>query len=259
MKRLVIVEHRAHELANQLWSDLAIHAFGFEIGARVINLTWLEHGVFRWAYLPFARLIDALTRSSAYWALGVPKLLPPTKTLPEKFKDAHTLWFFGWMFKNPEGFTRHREKLLAAVGLRSRRALAGKRLVGVHLKLQPFRGFEDGEFLIPVERVSEIVREYLKERDLRAEDVALIIVSDRTPPYDVLRDLESLVYLGNTRENLELLAGCEVIIGTNSTYSNLAAWIGDVPHIVTTSAPVDWPYYKDKHLYFENKYATFAL
>ena len=50
-----------------------------------------------------------------------------------------------------------------------------------------------------------------------------------------------------------------MVIGTNSTFGNVAAWLGDVPHVVTINEPIDWQYYRGKTAYFENKYATFAF
>jgi len=249
MKTFFIIDHRAKLPGNRLLSDLSIRAAALETGARALDLTFLER-------TPFAWLIDRLTRrGGGIWAMGAQKLLPPAHPLPKKYAERDRLYFFGWMFRNPAGLARHRALLLqqCGPGRRMRRAidgilapLQGRTLIGVHLKQRPFPGFENGEFLVPPARVREIAGEYLRERGLQEKDVALVEVSDLGPHRDDL--------LG-----LHLLSQCSVVIGTNSTFGNVAAWFGDVPHVVTTNEPIDWQYYRGKTAYFENKYATFAF
>ncbi len=248
MKTLIVVEHRAHELANQLWNDMSIYAYARETNARFINTTRFEHGPLAFLHLIYARIIDRLMRRTCcLWATGAPKYLSPN--------SCDATYFFGWMFRNPCGMEKYRKEICArfapprAVSLRIDKALENvtdKILIGIHLKQKPFKGFPDGEFLVQSSRVYEIAREYVREHALREEDVAFIEVSDTGPYKDSL-------------EGLYLLSRCSVVIGDNSTFSNLAAWLGNVPHIVTTDDVVDWQYYHDKNTYFDNKYATFAF
>ena len=248
MNTFFIVDHRARLIGNRLLSDMSIRACALEVGARVIDLSFLEHTPFIW-------VIDTLTRRRALWAMGAPKCLPPEAGFQERFQKQHTLYFFGWMFRNPAGLAKYRTELLGFYQPPSRMQkkidallapLQGKRLIGVHLKLTPFRGFEDGEFLVSRRRVQEIVSEYVRRQGLKETEVALIEVSDTGPHKDDL-------------QGLHLLSRCSVVIGTNTTFANVAAWFGNVPHIVTTNAPIDWSYYEGKNEYVENKYATFAL
>ncbi len=248
MKTFYIIEYRAQKMANRLLASLSIHAAALEVGARMRDLSFLER-------TPFAWLIDRLTRQGGgIWALGAPKFLPPTKPLGERYTNLGSVYFFGWMFRNPIGMDRHRVELLRRFGPKPRiqkklttllAPLQGKKLIGIHLKLEPFKGFEDGEFLVSRQRVQEIVDEYLRESGLQPHDTCLVEVSDIGEQKDDI--------LG-----LHLLSRCSVVIGDNSTFSNLAAWFGNIPHIVTTNVPIDWPYYRGKTGYFENKYATFT-
>lgn len=253
MKKLVIVEHRAKELANRMWNDMSIYSYGMEINARVINTTFFEHIRFlRWLHIPYARCVDIITRKTcALWTTGMPKFLPPTAPLSEKHNACGTVYFFGWLFRNPIGIEKYRSALLKkfAPSKSARKKineiikpLKNKNIrIGIHLRQRPFKGFENGEFLILPARVKNIIDEYLLENSLNTEEVALVMASD-----------------ANEKTNLFLLSECDVIIGDNSTFSNLAAWLGNIPHIVITEGPVDWSYYKGKTSYFENKYATFT-
>ncbi len=247
MKTLVIVEHRAHELANQLWNDMSIYACARETNARFVNTTRLEHGPFAFLHMIYARIIDRLMRKTCcLWATGAPKSPSPN--------SCDTTYFFGWMFRNPAGMEKHREDIQRhfappRAAKKSIEQVIGenrnKILIGLHLKQKPFKAFPNGEYLVSRERVYEIAREYLHDQLLEERAVVFVEVSDIGIHKD---DIEGLF----------LLSHCSVVIGDNSTFSNLAAWLGNVPHIVTTDDAVDWQYHHGKKTYFYNKYATFA-
>ena len=270
VRKLVIVEHNAKDFENRLWNDLGITACGFELGARVVNRTSLEHmrlgRPLHWLY---ARIIDRLTRTSCgRWTMGAPKFLPPTVPASGQFEVCRTLYFFGWLFRNPAGLAKYRDKLVAAFAPKESAARAindliasvprGRTLVGIHIRQKPFKGFGSGEFLVPPVRVRQIVEEYLCEKKLRAGDVALVIATDESLPAGTFSGLASVVSVADAKTNLFLLSRCSVVIGTNSRFANLAAWFSNVPHIVTMDNSLDWEYYKNKNAYFENKYATFT-
>lgn len=256
----IIVKPNCRELANHLWNYLSIYAYGLETGARVYNPSFFKWH--RYFNLPGRKIRIGKTLLSLYGSylvrarascvrltLGITTYLPPTKPLSDA-GACETTYFIGWHFRNPVGLEKHRGALVALFtpaksvlkGVEEALApLRGKNVIGLHLRQQPYAGFPDGRFLVPPARVRHIVDEYLREKKLNADEVALVTVSDA---YDV--------------KNLFLLSKCSVVIGTNSTFSNLAAWFGNVPHIVATNEPVDWDYYRNRPAYFENKYATFA-
>lgn len=249
MKYFVVVEHRAHLLANTMWSDLTVRAAGYEYGARVFSLAALER--WRWTrplHVLVARLFEGLARTHALWALGAPKTLANSSML----HNQQATYFFGWLFKDIGLMEKYRSRLVANAFSNRVRAHAtarlagseGKTRIGIRHRTRRFKGFTHGEYLVPRERVDEIVSQYIEQQGLEWTQVALVEVLD-----DVARD---------DMVGLCALSQCSVVIGDNSTFSNLAAWLGNVPHIVTMSDPVDWDYYKDKMHYFENKYATFS-
>jgi hypothetical protein len=261
-KRVIIVRRNCHEFGNILWSDMAIYAYAFMVNAKVWNLAVFENGPLAPFHTAIAAMLGRLSMSAQY------KFLPPTVPLEGKFAERNTVFFFGWLFGNPEGLRRYRKELLKKFGPTVReeawmkkilaRLPADRILIGVHMRLRPFRYFSDGEFLVPPARVRDIVDEQLRERKLTREQVALVLVADAPVP-NVFDGFITHSVQGNARANFLLLSKCSVVIGTNTTFSNLAAWFGDVSHIVTTEHPIDWAYYSNKQRYFENKYATFAF
>lgn len=270
MKRFIIVEHRAKEYANRLLSDMSVYAYALERGARIINISSLEQSrTLRGLYAVCAWAIDKYARGrSSLWAVGGPKFLSPTETMPQQLEAQKTLYFFGWLFRNPVGLEKYRKQVLQKfapprsvqkkVETRLMTIKKGRVRIGINMRLIPFVGFEDGEFLVPELRVRETVDEYVSIKNLRMDDVMLIITSDKPPTSELFEGYSFQVCCEDPATNLFLLTTCSVVIGTNTTTSNLAAWFANVPHIVTKRDPIDWEYYKDKSAYFENKYADLA-
>lgn len=268
MKKLVIVKPGCKELGNELINRMSIYAYGLEIGARVMNHSaygypWLLRAV----HALYARYIGKRNSACSLRAWRAPIFLPPTKPLPIA-QTCDSLYFFGWVFRNPAGIEKYRKEIVAAFTPNKRKLEnirgivsslpADRTLIGIHLRQRPFLGFPRGDFLVSVERVTQILDEYVRENGLDAKDVALVVVSDMLLTEKTFAGYKHRVLYGNTETNLFSLARCSAVIGTNTTFSNVAAWFGNVPHIVTTNETVDLEYYRDKAVYFDNKYATFA-
>jgi len=262
-KHVVIMRHNCHEFANKLWSDMAIFAYALAAKASVWDLARFETGPLAPLHKVLALLVGRATASAQY------VLLPPTAPMEGKFADKWTLYFFGWLYKNPEGFSRYRKELVNKFGPTAREEVQLKKIfaqlppdraiIGVCVRLKSFLYFPDGEFLVPPERARDVVVEYLRERGLEPDQVALVLVADKPVPPYIFKDFTTYAPEHDDRTNLLLLSKCSAIIGTNTSFCNLAAWFGDVPHIVTTKNPIDWGYYQDKRQYFDNKYATFTF
>jgi hypothetical protein len=291
MKKLVIIKPNCREFANHLWNYLNIYAYGLETGVRVYNpsfFEWHRHFNLDKKELFATKIFSAFPVFASVWrfflylygsyvvraraqcvllTLGITMSLPPTRPLIARGDTCKTTYFIGWHFRNPVGLERHRDALIASFMPKERvlkkikdtiAPFQKKRLIGVHLRKQPYKGFEDGSFLIPIPRVRQIIDEYLQEKKLSAEDVVLVIVSDKSVDATAFEGFTTHIRLGNDVTALFLLSKCSVVIGTNSTFSSLAAWFGNVPHVITTNESIDWEYYRNTTAYFENKYATFA-
>lgn len=268
MKKIVIVKPGCRELGNELLNHMSIYAYALETGAHLINHSGFGHtGLRRVLHALYARIIKRMHRTATLEAWRAPVYLPPTKALSRKLPGS-SLYLYGWLFRNPEGITKYREELLQefgpspAVQKKIQNILLpqqNKTLIGVHLRLTKFTGFPEGDFLVSATRVERIVDEYLQENNLDIKNIALIIISDSKLPEDTFGSYLTHMSLNASQTNLFLLSKCSVVIGTNTAFANLAAWFGNVPHVVTTNNPLDWVYYKNRVQYFTNKYATFAF
>lgn len=257
------MRHNCHEFANKLWSDMAIYSYALTAKANVWDLARFETGLLAPLHKAAAILVRRANASAQYVAL------PPTAPLEGKFANKKNLYFFGWLYKNPTGFNLYRKELVAKFGPTKHEdtrinkiltKLPPKRItIGVCLRLEPYLYFPDGEFLVPPERVRNVLEEYLSERKLDFNQVAIVLVADKLVPPHIFKDFIVYEVENYERTNLFLLSKCSVIIGPNMSFCTLAAWFGNVAHIVATKNPIDWEYYRNKLQYFENKYATFAL
>lgn len=295
MEKLVIVKPGCNESANHLLNYLSVYAAGLEQNVSVKNpsfypyhhffnlvrhesllsraLSWLSgwtpalNRLWRIPYAAYARTVGKMHASCATQAWRGLVYLPPTKPFPENTGACSAVYLFGWLYRNPKGLTHYRTALLEAFTPRKRflekmqailAPIRNCKLIGIHIRQEPYKGFPDGEFLISPSRVRVILDEYLVRNHLAPHDVALVIVSD-TAVGNAFYTFTKLCFEKKDMTNLFLLSQCELVIGTNSTFPFLSAWFGNIPHIVTTDEEIDWEYYRGKKTYFENKYATFVL
>lgn len=272
MKTIIITKPGCRELANHLWNYISVYAYALEIGARVVNPSfskWHQYFSLESSFLErFWNVFDTLYGSYVVRAHKECTLLAVNEIvhLPPK-KACDTTYCIGWFFRNPLGLERYRSEIVSIFqpkkGILKKIAdalapLTGKKLIGVHLRQQPYKGFLAGDSLTSPERVRQIVDEYMHEKKLRTNEVALVIVSDKEVSLFSFAGFTTHISRADEVTNLFLLSKCSVVIGTNSTSSNLSAWFGNIPHLVTTNEAMNWAYYRDKTTYFENKYATFA-
>ena len=300
MKKFIIQKSGGGELANQLWNYVSIYAYGLETGAAVRNPAFFEYHSFfnflpqgswatRFVSLFFQRVRRRAHPINRFWRTfyaGWNKLvlglhasctlssqntanattyLPPTQ--PLQSPPCSTLYFAGWLFRNPDGLKKYRTQLLDAFSPRADikqkvdETIAAlrtnkKHLIGVHIRQGDYKTFKGGRYLVPTARMREIIDEYITERGISPADTAVLIASDEAVDLTLFKGLEVLRSAEDAVTDLFLLSRCDTVIGSDSSFGNFAAWYGNIPHIVATKEPVDWSYYADKKEYFQNKYAT---
>jgi hypothetical protein len=250
---------------------MALYATGLELGVPVVFPSILERIAFvRPLYALWSQYTSRVLhpKNSLFAWGGTVRYLPPTEALNPKYDSYTSLHVLGMLFRNPLGFKKYAAELKTAFAPRARvkkrieSLLAqhtGKTLVGIHIRQRPFTYFPDGEFLLPPSRTITIIDEYMREHGLLPDEVVLVCVSDK-PLVPKLTSAYTAIQVPKTDAfGFYLLTRCSVIIGTNSSFPNLAAWFGNIPHIVTDSDPIDWDYYRDQKTFFENKYATFTV
>lgn len=193
-----------------------------------------------------------------------------TRELAELERSQKTIYFSyvsGGVFRNPLGINRHRNSIIEhfkpyisieekvhqfILPLRSR----CKTLIGVHIRQGEYPTFKGGKYWIKQERVREILDEYLKYFQKKPEETYFVITSDEPIQREIFQGLRIEISNCNVGEDLFILASCDTIIGSDSTFGHFAAYYGNISHIIMKNGPMDWDYYADKNSYFRNKYFT---
>ncbi|OHA89220.1 MAG: hypothetical protein A2741_00295 [Candidatus Zambryskibacteria bacterium RIFCSPHIGHO2_01_FULL_43_27] len=229
---------------------------------------------FRALYKAYVFFVYATKRDSIVSSVNstnTPFYLPPSRPTEQRFLDIEknndVLYFDGWLFRNPDGVAKYRDTVVRYFTPKEsvRRTTDSiivplqKRfthIVGVHIRQGDYATFKNGRYSLETPLVFEVLKEYLKENARQQEETAFIITSDGGIDMNDFPGLNIIRASGNAVEDLFTLAATDAIIGSDSSYGNLAAYFGNISHIVMTKKPIDWAYYRDKTKYFPTKYCT---
>ena len=307
MKRIIIIRTTGGELANQLWNYASVYAYCKERGYELLNPNFYEYGnyfnipapskflnIFFSAFINYPGRKDTIKRrlwrklysyySSSILAKnkmaiivsdnkeGLPFYLPPTKEnekLSVVEKNNNTIYFDGWLFRNPVGVEKYRKEIMEY--LRPRQDINSaveaqvsslqkkfKNIVGVHIRQGDYKIWRGGVYYINQSRIREILEEYLKENNLKNEEICFAIASDGKVDKNLFNGLNVFLSKANLVYDLLFLSKTSTIIGSNGTFGAFASYLGNIPFIVMENGRMDWSYYKNKNSYFENKYSTFV-
>jgi hypothetical protein len=308
MKKAVILNTSGNELANQLWNYASIYAYALERKVALENPSFFEYGnhftmpapnfffklffflpftnykkrkqsfkrrLWRKLYGYYAKIIISAHKKSVLTSDTSGNkafYLPPTQEdgkLLELEKSRGTIYFDGWLFRNPVGIQKYKEKILEyfkprpdiddQIKTRIKKLRSEFRtVVGEHIRQGDYRAWRGGAYWIPQPRVREIMDEYLHTAGKDAAETCFVITSDGAVDTSLLDGLHTYISKENAVYDLFLLSKTEAVIGSNSTFGAFASYYGNIPHIVMTKEPMDWNYYKHRTAFFENKYCTFV-
>lgn len=232
----------------------------------------LKRKLWRKFYALFSWFISRTNSDALITPLpGTPYYLPPTKTSDEiaKKEILPLLYFNGWLFRNPEGLKKYQKEIVQffrpnnnilqkidKITIPARSKFS--HLVGVHIRQGDYRTWQSGKYYISQERTRVILDEYLENNKDKGGDTLFIITSDEKINPEIFKGLNIEISKGNAIEDLFLLSKTDVIIGSNSTYGDFAAYYGNIPHIIMSNDSIDWEYYHARNEYFMGKYATWV-
>lgn len=228
---------------------------------------------FRFIYKIYVKTVSFFCKKRVVSSIsleGKKYFLPPTERtaqIEHLEKTDGAMYFTGWLFRNPEGLLKYKKEIANYFKPKEKYAIPAEKkiaeakkthrnVIGVHIRQSDYRTHKSGEYFIPQERVRIILDEYLKNSGKRPEETLFIITSDEPIEEKLFEGLNIQVNRGTVIEDFYLLSLCAAIIGSNSSFGNLAAYLGDKPHIVFQKGDLDWDYYRGKTAFFQNKYCT---
>lgn len=231
---------------------------------------------FRFIYKIYVKTIAFFRRNrivSSMNTTGEKYFLPPTEKntrLKNLEKDGGAIYFTGWLFRNPDGLAKYQKEIAEYFKPKEKYALSVEKkiakakktyrnVIGAHIRQNDYRTHKSGEYFIPQERVRIILDEYLKNAEKNPKETLFIITSDEPIEEKIFEGLNIQINKGNIIEDFYLLSLCDTIIGSNSSFGNFAAYLGDKPHIVFQKETMDWGYYNGKNNYFMDKYSVMYI
>ncbi len=186
--------------------------------------------------------------------------LPPSKNTDQQQKERlrvaeaapDDIIFSGYAFRNPDGLIRYHEQVRRFFSPRPNIRVAGQKLVnearkkygkivGVHIRQNDYRTFQNGAYYFTPESVAMILKDFSAQTGL--SDACFIIASDEKIAPEIFAGLNFFFSSGKILDDLFTLAQTDLIIGTNSTFGAFAAYYADVPLIIFSKESIDWNYY----------------
>jgi hypothetical protein len=233
----------------------------------------LKNRFYRFLYKIYANLIYKFKKNKTLLSIhnkGKKYFLPPTKDnieLNKIEKKSNSIYFVGWLFRNPVGIKKFRKNIVTyfrpkdkyidplekeVFDLRKKY----KNILGVHIRQSDYKTHKGGKYYVKQNRMREIIDEYLKNSNTDQKTTIFIIASDENIDTNSFTGLNIINKRRTAIEDLFLLSLCDIILGSDSSFSHFASYYGNIPHIIFKNEQIDWNYYEDKKEFFENKYCT---
>lgn len=194
----------------------------------------------------------------------------PARAALKKLEDdpaVKNIYFDGWLFRNQIGVMKYHREIREYFKPKDQTLQAVSsfikplkeyydRVVGVHIRQDDYKTFKGGRYFVEQTRIREILDEYLREFKKDPQRTCFAITSNGPLDQELFAGLHIVTSNLGFIEDLFLLASCDAVIGSDSSFGSFAAYYGNIPHIVFQNGPMDWLYYLDKKGYFWNKYCT---
>lgn len=164
---------------------------------------------------------------------------------------------FGWMVRNPVGLVRHREAIVELLSpsrdiidrsgeIVQATRRTGRTLYGVHWRRNDYRQWQGGRFFLEPEDIRSLFAAAVKHEQAQGRGAAFLIASDEPVPDEVCRGFPvTVVKSRNAMVDLAVLAACDEVVGSHSTFGRWAAYAGGKPfRVVLPGHGVDWSRYE---------------
>lgn len=164
--------------------------------------------------------------------------------------DNKNYYFSGWLFRSYKGVEKYHREIKQYFKPRSEYLLLitqfigelknkYKLIVGVHIRRGDYRTWRDGEYFFEYFEVNNILND-LQNNLSNKEEVIFVLCSDEPIEKDEFININFIESLGAEILDLYILADCDLIVGSNSTYNSWAAYYGQKPRIIFSREKINW-------------------
>lgn len=151
------------------------------------------------------------------------------------------LILLGWNFQNPIGIAKFHDEICSFLKPRndilSRVDIFLKNLksefthiVGVHIRQGDYKRFMNGIYYIDQNSISNQLDKFYSRYE--RNKLCFVICSDGEIDEELFEKHHYVLGIGDTISDLFLLAGCDEIIGSHSTFGSFAGYYGKIPYAI---------------------------
>ncbi len=271
MKTIIILKNNGGRLANQLWLYASIFAYCKESEYQCVNDSFLNyHKYFRFSpsnfftktiskinnrkisskiYNTYAKLISTIVKNKTISDKDKEYFLPPeSNTDPAKNKNK--LYLSGWLFRNPAGLKKYHSQIQKAFRPKEEYCKPGenliddlkqkyKHIVGVHIRQGDYKTWNNGKYYFSNKEVADILNDYLSHTNQKDQTVFIFCSDGKIDPNE-FRNINYVLGPGTEITDLHTLSLTDLIIGSNSTYNQWAAYYGSVPRKTFSRDKINW-------------------
>lgn len=221
---------------------------------RLSNLNFYKkHALIYLTYKYLSYLIPLFKMGKVVKSLNETTYLPPTlpinhpsKTIIQDLEHSidSVIYLDGWNFRNPAGIKKYRQQIINKFRPKDEiikkvqkfvEPLKAKYyLIGIHLRQADYKNkkFKTAGFYFAEREVADILRTYLKKKNLNTQKILFILCSDEPLDLSYFQGLKIKTGIGSMIEDLITLSMCNIIIGSNSTFGSFAAFFGNIPFFI---------------------------
>ena len=157
----------------------------------------------------------------------------------EQYDGTSVLFLAGYIYRANEAFAKHADAIRFQLGswpeleapadeyVKQRRGASGATLVGLHIRHGDYRTYCDGQFFFTAEQYAERLRQLAASDPQRSWK--FIVCSDEKQPPSAFTGLDVSLHEGTAREDMNVLGKCDYVMGTESSFVRIAAFLGNKP------------------------------
>ena len=164
---------------------------------------------------------------------------------------AKNIYFCGWLFRNPAGLKKYHIKIKEY--FYPKKEISAKvdsfiqplrkkyrHIVGVHIRQTDYQTYRNGSFFFKQEKIKIFLENYLQFFNRDKNETLFILCSDGPIDKHLFNGLNIKTGPGKSIEDFFTLAQTDIIIGSDSTFSAFAAYLGNIPFAVFAEPDIDW-------------------
>lgn len=281
MKKIIILNHNGGRLGNQLWNYINI--LGYCIEKKYVCKNYCFYGYDRFFQTPLIHpLLDPLLKITpgrikrklhhlVNWYIhkkypthiidsGDKK--PIYFTEQTDLLDNATVYLNGWMVRSPHLIKKHYKQIRSLLTpthpidriVKERFATLRKKyqkIIGIHIRKGDYKEYANGKFYFEEKDVREIIDSYNTKNNTSLSTL-FYICSDGEINKDMFNGITTQYGNGNVVDDLYSLSMCDIIIGSDSTFGGVAAYLGNIPFVIFSHDKIDWSKAESKKFEYYN-------